>query len=379
MDSDDDYISDIDDLDYLEDINLDLTDVLHKVPNEVPNKKSFNEFTKEATVKHLCELKGITKVKAELFLELLYITIVTAIRKKMNIDPNKKLYSNKKKLVNSNIRNFLYNCIRTNNEEPEKDLFEEDFVIRELAPEDYATQKEQQEEDLSKCFECGSIDVQPDPIMQTLTCRNCGVVRQTRATGVTFSHLASYVDKTNYVKTSSGKKIYVKGVDDTINRLYKKLEKYFEHDEGKLGDVIQRVDGLGYRNVSREKLYDRIVRLIISMYPDEYYKTLESLTNLLKCFNLVGKTDEYKKYATQQNFRNLFHKYKGEIDDKYQSKLSLDTPMVTFATYLWLSSKNDKGREASAALFGLNPQHLTNEKERLELERKPKSWGGKRR
>lgn len=365
MDSDDEFMDPDEFMDIVPDL-IPNFNLLVKSPVVVSTKDKVKVLSRKETIEFICKnyFGNKDKIRAELLLDFLYMSVVSAVMEKMGLDYKKKLYSNKKKLLNSNIRNFLYNCIRTNNGEDPKDLYEEEFVIKELAPEDYATKREIGE-DLSKCSECGSTNVYIDPVMQTITCRNCGYTKQTRANGITFSHLASYVDNNNYVKTTSGKKIYVKSIDEVITTLYKKINELFGSDELKLTPIMDRIQGLGYRNIPTGELYGRIVKLIISMYPRDYYNNAESLNELLNKFRLTEHFHEYNQFVISENFKNLFHKYKGSITDNCKNKyitsgnvFNIKMPILDFATLLWMSKW--KGREEIAIIFGLNPMALTN-------------------
>lgn len=370
MDSDDEFM----DPDDFVDIDTDLIPDFESLKplsqfKDTPNKVKVP--SKKETIEFICKNYVNDKIRAELLLDFLYMSVVSAVMGKMGFKSKK--ISRKKKLLNSNIRNFLYNCIRTNMGESSKDLYEEEFVIRELAPEDYATQREAQreaQEDLSRCSECGSTNVDIDPVMQTITCCNCGYTKQTRANGITFSHLASYVDNSNYVKTASGKKIYVKSIDEVITTLYEKINELFGSDGDKLTAIMGRIQGLGYRDIPTKELYGRIVKLIISMYPRDYYNNPESLSNLLKKigFGLIDNFHDYNKFVISENFRNLFYDYRGSIKNTHGIQLSLDMDITTFATLLWMNNKGINKREEIAKIFGLNPFQLTEKKNELELK-----------
>lgn len=382
-----------------------------KEPKSDVDKYIWDSHKLEVTAREkLLELFGGNHFQVRIFMVMIKSVISDHFAGKLNFKGT-KMTKIKKKAIEGNTRNFLYNCIRSAIGEPSISLDEEEFQIQEVlqqlnASDLFRDQLEHKSlQNMTECDLCGSQNLDRQEESQKVTCLNCGKVNYTEATGITFNHLAQSLGTTKSI-TINGRKVFMqgeKGIQGMLERLFHLIEglrNLFVFTDENIQSIRNILNRMRVKDLRYKYIKIDLVKQIIKTFPLKF-KDFQELQKLFEHFGIPNKnqveleqirsyslTEYYneilffssklpqlneERFLTESEKTKLLCMKKAIIVDKnipeswkinYSGLLSKNQ----LATLLWLSleGKGNNKQQAHSFIEGSRPKDMT----RLEQDLK---------
>jgi hypothetical protein len=224
-----------------------------------------------------------------------------------NVDSkNNKTSKNNVYIIETRKKNFLFNCIRNQLLSPRQDYksdYNKYFKKIQVLPQ--FTNKLNKIAVINKniCPVCGSDNVIIAD--QLITCRTCGAVTQTEATGTSFmtgGNVGSIGGTAAVQLTKGGKKFFLSdnelGNEGLIDRIVKYITDYFEtrpESDEFVSSVIESFKTFARRQIATHESYYKLISLdlklkainiIVNKDPSFFQNKFEYVIDLLKSFKI---------------------------------------------------------------------------------------------